>query len=431
MDAGVGIGQALDPTKPMSVERINADLTYHDQQFTDNWDVQAQLSYLYTGFEFAYQIFPPGAFGGAYPIGYIGEPSAFQKDTQLALSGFYRGLDDHLIRVGAGYANYDMYEVRHIGNFGPNPFTGEQISPIELVDVSDTPAAFIPEVARNNSYAFLQDTWTISPNWELTAGVRYDDYSDFGSTTNPRLGLVWEPRSDLTAKLLYGRAFRAPAFRDLYNQNNPIAIGNPNLKPEKIETWELVFDYRSTENLHLALNLFRYEIEDKITYVPKGDSEFGYANAASWKGQGGEFELRWKTSAKSSLLFNYSYQDSKDDTTNATLSNAPQQFAFVRADYLIGSYWYLDGQLHWLDEWPRDPNDPRPAMDGYTTVDLVLRRKDIRGGKTNFAIGIRNLFDADVRYPSPGPGVGSTVVNVPNDLPGAGRFFFGEFRYKF
>ncbi len=112
------------------------------------------------------------------------------------------------------------------------------------------------------------------------------------------------------------------------------------------------------------------------------------------------------------------------------MSNAPKQFAFLRGDYLIGSYWYLDSQIRWIDKWARDINDPRPAMDGYTTVDLVLRRKDIRGGNTNFAFGIRNVFDADVRYPSPSPDT-SGIVNVPNDLPGAGRFVFGEVRYKF
>ena len=61
----------------------------------------------------------------------------------------------------------------------------------------------------------------------------------------------------------------------------------------------------------------------------------------------------------------------------------------------------------------------------------MLRRKAARAGKTNFAVGVRNLFDTDVRYPSPGPDAGSDVVNVPNDLPGAGRFYFAEYRYTF
>ncbi|WP_353570859.1 TonB-dependent receptor [Candidatus Albibeggiatoa sp. nov. BB20] len=431
MGVGTGNAQALDPTKPLNEERTNVDLTYHNPTITDNWDVKAQISYFRSHILGDYQLYPPGTFiGVAYPFGFLGHPSYTEDHTQLNLSGTYRGFNNHQIRTGVGYAYYDLLKVGHVGNFGPNPFTGNDVLPTELLNVSNTFAAYMPEVARKNQYAFIQDTWTITPSWEFTAGVRYDKYSDFGSTTNPRLGLVWEAQSDLIIKLLYGEAFRAPSFQELYNQNNPVSKGNPNLAPETIETKELVFNYRATDNLHLTLNLFHYDIKGKIVLEPLVNSEYSYANAASWKGQGGEFELRWKTSAKSSLLFNYSYQDSEDGSTGATLPNAPRQAMFLRADYLLGYKWYVDTQVNWNDGWKRAFNDARPDLDGYTTVDLVLRRKDIHEGKTNLAFGIRNLFDTDVRYPSPGPDT-SGLLNVPNDIPGANRYYFMEFRYKF
>lgn len=221
-----------------------------------------------------------------------------------------------------------------------------------------------------------------------------------------------------------------PLFQEQYNQNNPVAIGNPNLQPEEIETWELAFNYFAMDTLHLALNLFHYEVTDKIVIVPLGQTEAGFGNAGGWKGNGFEFETRWKTSNKSSLLFNYSYQDSENDE-GFTLSNAPKQAAFLRADYLIGSKWYLDAQVNWNDGWAREANDPRDDLEGYTTMDLILRHKDTAANKMNFAIGIKNLFDSDVRYPSPAPNLGSNIVNIPNDIPGAGRSYFMEMRYKF
>jgi outer membrane receptor protein involved in Fe transport len=54
----------------------------------------------------------------------------------------------------------------------------------------------------------------------------------------PRAALVWAMDYNLTAKLLYGRAFRAPSFVEMYAINNPAALGNPNLKPETTDTWE-------------------------------------------------------------------------------------------------------------------------------------------------------------------------------------------------
>src|SRR5690606_32168414 len=84
----------------------------------------------------------------------------------------------------------------------------------ELIDVSDTQCVFLPEDDRENYYFYVQDIWSFLNDWELTIGVRYDDYTDFGSTVNPRLALVWSTSHNLTTKLLYGEAFRAPSFSE-------------------------------------------------------------------------------------------------------------------------------------------------------------------------------------------------------------------------
>ncbi len=92
---------------------------------------------------------------------------------------------------------------------------------------------------RSINYAFLQDEWQLATEWNLTAGLRHDRYSDFGSTTNPRLALVWNAAYNVTLKALHGRAFRSPSFTEQYSTNNPTNRGNPNLKPERIKMTEL------------------------------------------------------------------------------------------------------------------------------------------------------------------------------------------------
>lgn len=49
----------------------------------------------------------------------------------------------------------------------------------------------------------------------LSLSGRYDDYSDFGSTANPKIGVTWEPVSGLTLRGSYGQSFRAPGLRDV------------------------------------------------------------------------------------------------------------------------------------------------------------------------------------------------------------------------
>ncbi len=55
-----------------------------------------------------------------------------------------------------------------------------------------------------------QDEFAILQKLTLSAGLRYDHYSNFGGTTNPRLGLIYLLFDPTTLKLLYGTAFRAP-----------------------------------------------------------------------------------------------------------------------------------------------------------------------------------------------------------------------------
>jgi outer membrane cobalamin receptor len=80
----------------------------------------------------------------------------------------------------------------------------------------------------------------------------------------------------VTSKLLYGKAFRAPNFAEQYTQNNPVVLGNRNLNPETIHTFEWALDYRPISSLRTAVNLYYYEIKNLIagtvTYQNSGQS---------------------------------------------------------------------------------------------------------------------------------------------------------------
>lgn len=245
--------------------------------------------------------------------------------------------------------------------------------------------------------------------------------------------MIWQPRFDFTTKLLYGSAFRAPSFGELYVTNNPVALGNPNLEPEIVKTWELAFDYRATDNLHLAMNLVNYQVSDKI--IPISDPSVTTAgaivkNAGSREAQGLELEARWKITTQFSLLANYAFVEAIDENNDHDVGNYPRHSAYFRTDWLLYSNWYLDTQINWIGELRRVYGDPRTPINDYTTVDLTLRRKEIKKGHWNLATSVRNLLDADVRDPSLGPD-SSGVINIPNDLPQAGRNYWLELRYRF
>ena len=76
---------------------------------------------------------------------------------------------------------------------------------------------------------------------------------------NPRLALVWSTSYQLTTKFLYGEAFRAPSFAQTRAINNPLILGNLDLKPEEIKSYELAFAQpvflESSGQIKLVLNL--------------------------------------------------------------------------------------------------------------------------------------------------------------------------------
>lgn len=446
LGTGAGLAQALDPTGRFESDRWNVDLTYHDPVVTENWDVEAQVSYFGTNREIDTNalLFPPGTVlpigpdgnirgSGVptfFPNGFIGNPEVFERHARAHVSAFYTGFDSHLLRMGVGFNYANIWKVKESKNFGIDPSTGTRIEPpgSRLVETTDTPFVFLNEGDRENYYFFLQDSWRFANDWELTGGVRYDNFSDFGNTVNPRFALVWQTRHNLTSKLLYGEAFRAPSFAETRNINNPVSLGNPDLEPEKIRTVELAFDYLPRKDLRVNSNVYRYWWSDIIRFVPNpGATSSTAQNTGEQTGYGLEIEADWHVTPYFSLLGNYAFQISEDDTSNEDAGNAPHHQVYVRADWEFLPSWHFHPQVNWIVDRDRVAGDNRPEIDDYSTVDLTLRRTGIKD-HWDVAFAVRNLFDSDVREPSL---AGSPAASIPNDLPQAGRSFYGEVRFKF
>jgi len=329
-----------------------------------------------------------------------------------------------------GYRHGNLYKVTDKRNFGIDPRTGQNIPPtIELTDISGTSGAFLPTGKRKNWQLFAQDIWEINPQWELTTGIRYDSSSDFGSALNPRLGLVWQTTPSLTTKFLYGKAFRAPSFQELYQANNPVALGNPNVKPEHIQTLEAAVDYRPNQKWHIGANVFTYRLTDKILFVQDKTAQVYLAqNAGSQKGKGVIVEAGWLLNEDWAFAGSYAYQRAEDQEQQ-TVANVPLQDIYLRADWRMFPNWGLSTQASWILDRRRAANDPRQPVSDYFNVDLSLHYAKSKS-PWRFSFAVRNLFDADVREPTPGPDE-SGMINIPYDLPMPGINYFIEIGYRF
>lgn len=139
---------------------------------------------------------------------------------------------------------------------------------------------FIPLVGDGNRRPLIN-------SFALSLSGRYDDYSDFGSTTNPKIGMNWELFDGFSVRGSYGTSFRAPGLRQIgatvgayylsatnsaTYANDPtrgaaqvetiyLLGGNDNLKPEEATTWSLGLDLHPTSLPGLRASLTYYNLE--------------------------------------------------------------------------------------------------------------------------------------------------------------------------
>lgn len=423
LGTGAGIASALDPIGRSQSERLTADLSWSDAQFARDWGLGFTASYLryIQVIPSDFQLFPPGANlgGGVSTNGFIGGPDTWERQIRLSIFATYGGFSGHSLRMGLGHDDLDLYRTHETRNFTYSP-TGALV-PVAggaLVDFTDTNPFLRPQ-RRLIDYFSIQDEWNFAKDWALTAGLRRDSYSDFGGTTNPRLALVWDASLDVTAKLLAGRAFRAPAFNEVYGITNPVALGNLNVRPETISTVEAAFSWQARRDTQVNFNLFRYDMRDIIRTV--GGT---YSNTGSQTGQGLELELQWDATRKLRLTGNYAWQRSVDEATQQDAGYAPHHHLYARADWLFAGSWLVGTQVNWVADRKRAAGDLRPDIADYTTVDVILRTVSDKS-RWGFSASLRNMFNADVREPSPAPGTA-----LPNDLPMAPRSVYLQAIYR-
>ena len=150
---------------------------------------------------------------------------------------------------------------------------------------------------RNVSALYTEFSLPITKTLDLTAAVRYDKYSDFGNTTNPKVTLRYQPVKSMLIRSSYSTGFRAPSLYELnatpsYTNTGTIddpvncpggvplpgkapsiycdiqiqrlTGGNTDLQPEKSKNFTLGFVFEPTDSLAVGVDFWWIKLKDTI-----------------------------------------------------------------------------------------------------------------------------------------------------------------------
>ena len=162
-----------------------------------------------------------------------------------------------------------------------------------------------PDVAGTRALysIFGESRVPITQNMELGLALRFDHYSDFGDTVNPKITLGWQPTNQVLLRSTWATGFRAPSLDDLFfpqelgggglvdtlrcNESgqadvdpdtlpasHPCVVdirirtlvgGNSDLDPEESISWTVGIVWNPVPDLSMALDYYNLDFDNEIS----------------------------------------------------------------------------------------------------------------------------------------------------------------------
>ena len=264
--------------------------------------------------------------------------------------------------------------------------------------------------------AFAEHQWRPTPRWALWTGARLDAELHTQPAFSPRFSLIFTPTPGQALRLSAAAAYRNPTFGDnrlsfsdtLQVGNLVVAVvntGNPDLKPERIKSFELAYQLERGRYKALVTG-FGYRLEQLILASTAASGtdlnhltlQLSYLNRGALDAWGSEVGMEFPLHRHTTGFANYSYQDLRGTMDpQATGHGTPHhkvngglRFAAGRFNAKTAAHWV--SRTLWLNNNPLTPRYQQ--VPGYALVDLHLGYR-LAGRWQGFelAFAASNLFD--------------------------------------
>lgn len=287
-----------DATYKITLQSMHAKHTFVNPE--NKWGLQSSLSYG------SYELNPKSKFVNTFSGYRDAFKYATSKSTKLEEQFNYNFSENHFLIAGFSYEDISAlpksgdlpfeFDVNQAADVQDIYYIGTNFYDRDSTDLKILQDFFYLEYKNIGSY--LQYQGKVIKALEVTVGGRFDHNTRYGSSFNPRVGLVLSPFEKTIMKWLYGEAFLAPSPYKAYqhygafitvNENEDFTeneseitglfgpfwhLPNPDLKPEKLKSYELSVSHYLTDNIVLSGNGYYTKISDLIVVQGLPNQEF-------------------------------------------------------------------------------------------------------------------------------------------------------------
>ncbi|MGS0727252.1 TonB-dependent receptor, partial [Shewanella sp. 0m-11] len=339
----------------------------------------------------------------------------------------YTGDIEHQLLVGANMLDYYYGQLKESGEKNQLVMPGQAVPRPDL-DYNRDATKYESEYKHYGFY--VQDLVTITDEWQVLAGVRYDEQKKEGLGNNsyavsPKFGVIYSPADNGSIYVNYSKSFTP---QGIVNNIDDVNDGK-NLDPEYGEQYEVGTKWELFDgSLLLTGAVFDITVSNvTVTEEIEGSSETITTQSGEQRHKGFEVGAQGQVSDSWFMTGSMMYLDAEyhrpetDSLNGKTPVDAPEWSANVWTRYEMTDDLALNfGALYVGERFANTSNTI--SKDGYVRFDMgAAYTMDVMGSDVSVRVNVKNLFDAD--YLAGGTNTDVTV--------GEGRHFSLALEAKF
>jgi len=315
-----GFSEFLDPTlddKSLQNKTFSSKLL-HNRQITDDISLQSSVSFQHQ--DFYWNVIGLQDELLDFRLGSHHKDESFEYNTQLIINSF----KDHSFLAGI-----DLDTTRVTGNqYWTNlDYVSGNIAPVNNGDIAyfDNGNGFLDaDVKRKHFGFYIQDIYNFNEKLAFSFNARYDDFKNFDSDFNFRVGSVYELNEEIVIKTQYAESFRVPSFIEAFQARHfALREGNELLDNEKQNSFELSLVYIPSSSQLIRLNTYYAKYHKTIDINDNEEcggeensncSYFEYSNQPDRNSKGIELEYKYEMGNSNKFSLIYSYTSSTYNT---------------------------------------------------------------------------------------------------------------------